>query len=149
MVIMQKMTVHKLQRKLTLLGEALIQMCLLPFTLIQCGHGESDSDGATHTTDMAMATDGAILIMDGVTQGIIQVGAIQVIILAMVTDTTTTLTTMEEEDLPHTTDQEDTLQEAHIILAETMPEEATTLQAETATLLTDVQTTLILEEAPT
>ena len=153
MATMPKTTVHKLQRKLILLGEALIQMYLLLFTLIQCGHGELDSDGATHITDMDMDTDGVILIMDGDIQDTTRVGVIQVITLAMVTDTTTTLTTMEEEDLLLITDQEDILQEAHTILVEIMPEEETIpqtetaiLQIETATLLTDVQTTLTLEE---
>ena len=96
-------------------------------------------------TDMDM--DGVILITDGVTRDITLAGAIQVITQAMVTDTTTTLTATEEEDLQLTMDQEDILQETHIIaLAEIMPVEETTLQTETAIQLTDVQITPTSEE---
>ena len=145
---MLKTTVHKLQQKPILLGEALIQMYLLPFTLIQCGHGELVSDGGTHIMDTDMDTDGAILITDGATRDITLVGVIQVITLAMATDTTTTLTATEEEDLPLTTDQEDILQEAHTIaLEEIMLEEEVIPQTEIALQLTDVLITLTLEEA--
>lgn len=96
-----------------------------------------------------MDTDGAILIMDGDIQDIILAGATLVTThLTMVTDTITTLITMEEEALRLTTDQEAILQEAHtMVLAEITREEGTTLPTETATPLTDVQTTLTLEEA--
>ncbi|MNX82881.1 hypothetical protein D3C86_1146230 [compost metagenome] len=97
--------------------------------------------------DMDTDMDGVILIMDGATRDTTLVGVIQVITQAMVTDTTTTLTATEEEDLQLTTDQEGILQEARIIvLAEIMLAEETTPQTETATQLTDVQITLTSEE---
>ena len=98
--------------------------------------------------DTDMDTDGAILITDGATRDITLVGVIQVITLAMATDTITTLTATEEEDLPLTTDQEDILQEAHTIaLEEIMLEEEVIPQTEIALQLTDVLITLTLEEA--